>query len=300
VGVTDFFGVNRLSWFGTPGALLEGGTLWVSGNRIYERRGLWEGDAPVEGSAAVRGSLSLRGNGRLEASYSNRFFTLDPARYAGYSFVDADGVSRTGRDAVEPLRELRGLQGVEVEARSSYFKTVSGEVEVRWQETPIFAEGTRGREWALEAGLGARPAEALRLKGSVRRSRITRASDGSLYSDAVLPRLRVEYQLSRDLLLRAVGQYTVEKTDLLRAPDGFAYLRDGAPFRIRRGTFWAEDLAQTNPLRLDLLFSYQPSPGTVVFVGYGREMEDTRAWEFGALEPRADGLFIKVSYLFRR
>ncbi len=110
----------------------------------------------------------------------------------------------------------------------------------------------------------------------------------------------MEYQLTRHLFVRAVGQYAVERTDLLRAPDGTPYLGAGAPFRIRRGTFWAEDLAQTNPLRLDLLFSYQPSPGTVVFVGYGREMEDTRAWEFGALEPRADGLFIKVSYLFRR
>ncbi|MDQ3556287.1 MAG: DUF5916 domain-containing protein, partial [Gemmatimonadota bacterium] len=300
VGVTDFFAVNRLSWFGTPGALLENGTLWMSGNRIYERRGFWEGEAPAEGSAGARGSFALRGNNRLEASYSNRFFTLDPARYAGYAFRDAEGNVRSGLDAVEPVRELRGLQGVGLQASSSYFKTVSGRVETRWEETPIFAEGTRGREWSLEAGVGARPTDALRAEGSVRRSRITRASDGSLYSEAVLPRLRVEYQLSRHLFVRAVGQYAVEETDLLRTPDGTPYLRAGAPFRIRRGTVSAEGVEQSNPLRTELLLSYQPSPGTVVFVGYGREMNDTRAWEFGALEPRADGLFLKVSYLFRR
>jgi hypothetical protein len=298
-GVTDFFYVTRLSFFGKPGSLLESWGPFFVGNRIYSGRGFWNGDEATEGSATLRMNFSLRGNNRLEAGYSNRFHLLDPSRYARHSFTDASGTLRTGEEAVRPVREMRGLHGLSARASSSYFKTVSGEVEAQWQETPIFAEGTRGAEWSVQGEMGVRPTESLRMHGSLRRSRIFRAADGSLYSDALVPRLKVEYQLTRAVFLRAVGQYTVEEVDVLRAPDGTPYLRGGKPFRLRRGRMAPEEEAQENPLRLDLLFSYQSSPGTVVFLGYGREVNDAGAYRFGALEPRADGLFLKVSYLFR-
>jgi hypothetical protein len=299
-GVTDFFLFTRLSFIGKPGSLLESWMPALMTNRIFEGRDFWRGEGASEGTLNLRSNLSLRGNNRLEAGYSNRFHVLDPSRYARYSFLDASGVSRTGEEAVRPVRELRGLQGLSARASSSYFKTVSGEVEGKWEETPIFAEGTRGEEWSLQAEMGLRPTESLRVNGSLRRSRIFRAEDGSLYSDAVLPRLKVEYQLTRAVFVRAVGQYTVEEVDYLRTPGGTPYLRNGKPFRLRRGRLTLADEEQENPLRLDLLFSYQPSPGTVVFLGYGREMSDGGAYRFGELEPRADGLFLKVSYLFRK
>jgi len=298
-GVTDFFLFTRLTFQGKPGALVESWGPNLTTNRIYSGRDFWTGGNAVEGSAALRASASLRGNNRVEASWSSRFFVLDPARYARYSFVDAAGMPRTGEEAVRPLRELAGLNGFSLQGRSSYFKTVSADVQVEREETPIFAEGTAGEEWSVQTGLEMRPTESLRVNGSLRRSRIFRASSGSLYSEALLPRLKVEYQLTRAVFVRAVGQYTVEEVDFLRTPDGTPYLRDGAPFRVRRGRVIGEE-TQTNPLRLDLLFSYQPSPGTVVFLGYAREMLDEGAYRFGELEPRADGLFVKVSYLFRR
>lgn len=52
--------------------------------------------------------------------------------------------------------------------------------------------------------------------------------------------------------------------------------------------------------RADSLFSYQPTPGTVLFAGYGNTLanmdDDPRATR---LRRTADGFFLKVSYLFR-
>jgi hypothetical protein len=56
-----------------------------------------------------------------------------------------------------------------------------------------------------------------------------------------------------------------------------------------------------SPFRGDVLFSYQPNPGTVLFLGYGSTLRDPldptdplgRGWH--RVE---DGLFFKMSYLF--
>ena len=47
------------------------------------------------------------------------------------------------------------------------------------------------------------------------------------------------------------------------------------------------------------LLSYEPSPGTVFFLGYTRQMEDSARFDFRDVRPTADGLFIKMSYRFR-
>ena len=44
---------------------------------------------------------------------------------------------------------------------------------------------------------------------------------------------------------------------------------------------------------------YEPSPGTVVFVGYARRMRDEIRFRFRDVTTREDGLFVKLSYRFR-
>ena len=44
---------------------------------------------------------------------------------------------------------------------------------------------------------------------------------------------------------------------------------------------------------------YEPSPGTVVYLGYSRQMRDGEAFGVRNVTTRADGLFVKVSYRFR-
>ena len=51
---------------------------------------------------------------------------------------------------------------------------------------------------------------------------------------------------------------------------------------------------------MDWLFSYVPSPGTVLFAGYGSSLTEPEAFRFRHLERVRDGVFVKLSYLFRR
>jgi len=299
LGITELNGHNRFTRYGAPGGLVQRVDLRSSANRVFPGRGFWEGNGPAEGSTSMRVEAELRGNHSLELGWSRAFYTLDPRSYAGYSLPAAGGGFVTGDALIGPSPRMGGLDGVTLELESSYFRTVDAGLGLQWRETPIFAEGTRGEERIVEGEVALRPTGALRLDASLRRSVLYRASDGSRYSDALVPRVRAEYQLSRAVAVRGLAQYSVEEVDVLRAPDGRAYLRDGEPFRVRRGNLPAWDQPQLNPLRLDLLFSYRPSPGTMVFLGYGREVVDEESFRFGGLAPRVDGVFFKVSYLFR-
>ena len=57
--------------------------------------------------------------------------------------------------------------------------------------------------------------------------------------------------------------------------------------------------AATNELRSDFLFSYRPTPGTVLFFGYGASLTEPDAFRFQNLRRTSDGFFLKASYLFR-
>ncbi len=299
-GITEISGGNRVSWYGAQGALLQRLDVRNGFRRIYDERGLWKGEEGVEGSLSLEANATLRGNLEVEVGVERAFYTLDLADYADFSRVGPGGLIETGDSLVGPDPRMTGLHGVSLAMESSYFKTADIGVEVYVGGTPIFAEGTRGVETGIGAEVALRPTRSLRVDGSLGYSILHRASDDSRYSRALVPRVRVEYQLTRALAVRGLAQYSVEDVDVLRAPDGGEYLREGEPFRLRRGNLPSYLEPQLNPLRLDLLLSYRPSPGTVAFLGYGREVTDDEAFRFDGFAPRVDGLFFKVSYLFRR
>lgn len=299
-GITELWAANRLSWYGAAGALVERVDLRQDARRFYDGRDFWKGRGPMEGSLDLELDVSLRRNVSLELGYGREFFTLDADDYAGYEVPAPGGGFETGAALVAASgTRPGGLDGVSFELSSSTWKWIDLGVGVEYGETVLFDEGVRGHGWGVEVEAALRPTEALRVDARLGRETLYRDRDGSRYSDAIVPRLRVEYQLARAVAVRALVQYAVEEVDVLRTPDGRPYLRDGAPFRDRRGGLRPEDAPQLNPLRMDLLFSYQPSPGTVFFLGYGREVSDDGAFRFDGLAPRNDGLFLKVSYLFQ-
>jgi hypothetical protein len=50
---------------------------------------------------------------------------------------------------------------------------------------------------------------------------------------------------------------------------------------------------------MDFLFSWQPTPGTVFFAGYGSTLAEPEALRLRGLSRLDDGFFVKFSYLFR-
>ncbi len=67
-------------------------------------------------------------------------------------------------------------------------------------------------------------------------------------------------------------------------------------FRVRRTATGSRKLWRR---RVDWLVSYLSSPGTVIFAGYGASLTEPDAFRFRDMERVRDGLFLKVSYVFR-
>ena len=141
-----------------------------------------------------------------------------------------------------------------------------------------------------------RPTEKLRAEWSYARQQYLRKTARPSARLRSLPRIKLEYQLTRDIFLRFVGEYDAVNVDALR-DDG----RTNNPL-VRSDGYGGYErvLAQThNNFGFDALFSYEPNPGTVVFAGYGSTLTEQKSFRFHSLERRDDGFFVKLSYLFR-
>jgi hypothetical protein len=201
-----------------------------------------------------------------------------------------DTIPFTGRPTIPNLDYVLTLETPE-------FSHFSGNVFFLWGHDENFYEWASAKITWLELTLDWRPTHKLRVNGTYNMQYVGRRTDGSTVDLWKSPRLKLEYQLSRPIFLRLVGEYTTEKRDALRddsrtnAPilifdqDASQYVR---PARFRHRSF-----------RGDFLFSYQPTPGTVLFAGYGSTMTDPTELGQSTLQRAEDGFFLKLSYLFQ-
>jgi hypothetical protein len=154
-----------------------------------------------------------------------------------------------------------------------------------WSSAYIFNATIEG-EW--------RPTEQLRVTGRYLEQRVHRKSDGTLVRLRSIPRLKVEYQVARPIFIRVVTQYDGLVVDSLRDDS-----RSNDPILIKTATGYRRATAiDRGGLRADWLFSYQPNPGTVFFMGYGTSIGSDE-FKPTNLTRTADGFFVKLSYLFR-
>jgi hypothetical protein len=156
---------------------------------------------------------------------------------------------------------------------------------------PIFAEGSEGRELRATGTLTMRPTKSVRSEASLILSQLDRAFDESEYARTVIPRVKVEYQPTRALFFRVVSQYQAQRTTGLRTPTGeqIFLLATGSP--VVGG--------EVGSLQTDWLVSYEPTPGTVAFFGYGDTRAGLETSSFSDLERRSDGFFVKLAYQWR-
>jgi hypothetical protein len=109
----------------------------------------------------------------------------------------------------------------------------------------------------------------------------------------------VEYQIARPIFVRVVGEYNSDWQDDLRDDS-----RTNLPIYILNratGGYQRAVKTYTKSFRTDWLFSYQPTPGTVLFAGYGNTLANLdEVPRRPRLRRTADGFFLKLlSYLFR-
>ena len=279
--------MNRLTYFGAADAALERITVFFGPSRIWTHRDFGS-DGPVEGSEFVNATFRVRG-WDLGARAGRDFVELDPQNYTRFETVTPVGIR-----PYAPLDRVSG-PSLELSASSPVFQQFDGRASVGGGRVAIFAEGGGGNARAVSGSLAVRPSQSVRLGFSTTWQRIDRAVDGSEFARTVLPRLRAELQPTRSFFIRGIAEYRAERRSALRDA------RTGEPLRIAGGIDpGATEAFRTDGMRLDLLLSYQPTPGTVAFLGYGVSFMDQDSFAFDQLTRTADGLFLKLAYQFRR
>ena len=146
-----------------------------------------------------------------------------------------------------------------------------------------------------EVTLNLYPTRSLVAELGVRQTRLTSQVDGAEVSSAVIPRARAQYQFTRSLFVRGIFEYSSQERLALRDPaTGLPLYQEGDD-----GEYSQRDGSEGYDFHVEGLVAYEPSPGTVFYVGYTRQMEDTESFRFREVRAMADGLFIKLSYRFR-
>ena len=290
-GIISLRAFNRFSYYGKPGARIESVTAFFGPSRIwlYDRFALPDA---YEGQESISAMFRLRGGWNLSLNGARNFFTFDPRQYQSLAIVGPDRL----QPYVPPDDQLSGLLTLSGTVTTPTYRQFNGTVTVARNQVPIFAEGSEGRELRATGSLTLRPTVSVRAEGSLQLSQIDRAFDDSEYARAVIPRFKVEYQPTRALFFRVVSQYQSQRTSGLRTPTGEQIFRStGAP--VTGGEF--------GTLQTDWLVSYEPTPGTVAFFGYGDTRDGfnddgTSSSRLSDLERRSDGFFVKVAYQWRR
>ena len=287
VNRTDFVAgrtYNRLSFYGRPRALVEQFTAILGFAPIWRYSDFGRLNRTIEDTLQTFWVANLRGGWQAQITLSLNHFGFDSANYAGYR-VDRT-VDTIAFTLPHGLYQLPG---------ATFFlntpsRTVTVNAAVGVAATAIFPEASEGRQTAFTLITALRPTPALRVEARWVHERITRARDGSRFSTANIPRLKLEYQLSRAIFVRYVGQYFAQDQAALADP------RTAQPLIVNGN---AAGPVVTNDFRNDVLFSYKPVPGTVVFFGYGSSLTEADAFRFRNLSRTSDGFFLKLSYLFR-
>ncbi len=277
---------NRITFYGGRGALIENFTTFFGPSRLWRYEDFGS-ESAVEGEESITFNTQLRGGWFIRTNVARRFQKFDPTAYADVQVDHGRGVLAP----FEPAVELTNQFATSLSVTSPTYRRFDASVNWSYGAVPIFDEAAEGRETRMGGSVRIRPTSSVRIEASARMARIRRAFDGSLFARTVLPRVRVEYQPSTALFFRFIGEYRSERRSALRDP------RTGLPLR-RSGE--ALPSTELNTLRMDWLASYEPTPGTVIFVGYGAILATPTTFGFSDLSRDVDGFFVKLAYQFRR
>ena len=287
---------QRYTAFGEPGALFEAVTFNPAYLATWRYQSFVHQDDAIEKKLHFNLNATMRGGWNAGIGYFVESFGFDPGLYANYRVLGATGDTLPFPGTARiPNSEAYLSAGTPPGAR------VAATAFYLWGRDENFYEWASSNIIIASYGLTVRPTDKLRMNATYNLQSYNRRSDGSIVANNRIPRMKLEYQLARPVFVRLVGEYDSFHRDALR-DEG----RTGLPLLVNgrlaaRSTFTA--------FRGDFLFSYQPDPGTVVFLGYGAGYADTRlaaqpfefpsSFRFNGYKRTDDAFFVKASYLLR-
>lgn len=285
---------QQFTWYGKPHALVESFTFDQMDILTWQYRRLFEQGDAIEKKWHFSTGAALRGGWQVGGAIYWETFGFDPQLYANYYYLQTVNgqpqyVKFTGAPRIPNRDYVLNFSTPTWNTFSASLVAIVGQDEnfYEWAQANIIYES-----WTLAW----RPTQKLRVDGTYGLQGYVRRSDGSTVQVGRIPRLKIEYQLSRAIFVRAVGEYDATKQAALRDET-----RTFAPIYFQQpdGTFTPAAAFVSNRFRADWLFSYQPNPGTVLFAGYGSTLTEPDALRFRALDRQNDSFFVKLTYLFR-
>jgi len=240
--------------------------------------------------------FGFRGGWQIGLSALGKIYGYPEELYDDY-FIERTSASGAVVDTVA-FREPEDLKNIaySITLITPRFRTFSANVYIYYGQTANWWEWATAEMFILDWELNWTPTEQLRVNFLFDHAQYIRPNDRSNISMRRVPRLKIEYQVNRSIFVRVVGKYDSRFTDALRdnsRTEG-AILIAGSDGELSR-----TEESRRNDLRIDWLFSYRPTPGTVFFFGYGSSLREPDTYRFQDLDRISDGFFLKLSYLFR-
>jgi Domain of unknown function (DUF5916) len=286
---------HRFSWFGAPQAFLQSFTF----NPFYDNT--WKYDYLLTHRDAIEKKLhfntqfQLRGGWSGGASVLLETFGYDPDIYRGVYVQRApnDFAPFTGTPRL-PNRDWV------VSLNTPQWTIFSANALYLWGQDENFDEWASSDIVYMQLGALIRPTEKLRINPTHVLQSYDRQSSKELVRVERITRVRTEYQVSRPVFVRVVGEYRTSNRLALRDESRTFLPLVACPLGPPQCT--PLGARRANQFRFEWLFSYQPNPGTVFFAGYGTtstpdalNLSQLRDYDYR----RNAAYFVKLSYLFR-
>jgi hypothetical protein len=280
---------NRFTIFGTPGRLFERYQGFVQTNALWRYADFFAGRSLLESRVSANNTVTLRRGWQVGYTPTHSSYAFDRAAYAQYQVLQAG----TARPFVPSPRTSTFAQ--QVTLTTPQFRRLFATASVLRANDVDFAEAAPTGRTAVSASLDWRPDTRLRMNATYASNAFERRIDGVTAFSTRIPRVKAEYQVSRVVFVRLIAQYEALRREALRD------WRTGLPLFTSDG---AGQLVPTigtrnSVWRADWLFAYRPSPGTVVFAGYGSGYTDTELVGLDAYRRASNGLFVKASWVNR-
>jgi hypothetical protein len=287
---------HQVITYGKQGSVLDRWSSDVVVDGTWQYDELMAGHSSQDRKLHFNNNFTLRGGWRVGGSVLFETFGYDKDLYADYylgkpaangalEFIPyPDGPRLPNLDYVFSTTTPQRM-GVELDAL------------VLWGKDENFYEWSSADIIFLNVGAAWKPTDKLRVDARYQLQSFRRRTDDSIVGIRRIPRLKVEYQISRPIFVRVVGEYNSDWQDDLRDDS-----RTELPIYILNHATGRYDRAVQTYLksfRADWLFSYQPTPGTVLFAGYGNTLANLEEDSRRPLRRTVDGFFLKISYLFR-
>lgn len=297
VNRTDFVRAQlfqRWTRFGQRGGWWDQQQQFLRTSALWSHAGFSERQTPLETSVALDNSFVIRGGWRASITPEVQRIEFDPRRYANLATIVPLGATRVDTVAFVPGdRQL--TRSINLSINTPQWRRAGITLTARHGTEPEFFETATATRTDAEVSADFRPSPQWRVTSLLRYQRFTRLRDGTTFSTQVVPRFRTEYQFSRALFARAIIQVESRERDALRDPRTERALWS----RNSNGSYSVVGARRSLLGRADFLLSYLPSPGTVVYWGYGSALDASLTMRPLDAERSSDGAFIKLSYLFR-